>query len=1652
MKLYRDTNNDGKPDGQPIATTTTATDGSYLFAALNQGSYIVEVVPPANYLSSTGSNARSSGAYEAAPDPDDDIDNDDNGTTSNSVVRSATVTLLPGNEPAFDHASGSSANPTVDVGLFRPLSLGNLVWEDIDNDGLVGNNEAGIDGITVNLYFDANANGTLDTSEATAVATTVTSDGGYYLFDHLIPGNYLVELDASNFADAAVLDGYASSTGANANSGAFETAPDADDNPTDSDDNGSVDGPRLGASGTIRSALVTLTLDSEPENESDLGNDGSGSAIDSNSNLTVDFGVFKLLSLGNLVWEDLNNNGTVDDNERGISGVTVVLYQDRNEDGTPDGDALATTTTDDSGNYLFTELWPGNYLVVIPESNRNTGNPLEDYNSSTGGSSEPAPDVDSDDDDNDDNGSESATLGVASEPVTLTPQSEPVDDGDTDSDTNLTVDFGFYQGASLGDYVWYDTNTDGIQDAAETGLSGVTVELYTPGDDGIAGTDDDVLVDSTVTSGDGAYGFTALDPGDYFVVFTPPTGHVFSPQNEGNDTASDSDAALDTGITAITTLVSGENDPTWDAGLYQLAGLGNYVWEDLDADGIQDRNESGIAGVTVHLYADENQDGTPDGAALLSTTTDDGGYYAFTDLEPGSYIVEFVTPDGYVVSNADQGSNDATDSDADSTNGRTTTITLAANETNPTLDAGFYQLASLGDRVWLDRNVDGLQDSDEVGISGVTVNLYTNDGTLVGSTSTDTRGFYAFTDVIPGSYIVEFVTPADYLITRINRSRDDSSDSDANRTSGRTGVVVLTSGEHDPTLDAGLYQLASIGDRVWLDTNANGIQDSGEIGVARVIVALYQGDGTLVGITFTDADGNYTFTNLLPGDYYVTFVPPSGYNISPPNAGTNDAADSDADPTTGATTVTTLDPGEDDMTWDIGLFGAASLGDYIWLDQDGDGTQDATEPGIEAVTVNLYQDSNEDNVADGTPIATTTTGATGYYQFTDLAPGSYIVEFITPEDYFLTNPDQGDDNAADSDADITTGQTMSVTLVVNQHDPTIDAGMYQPGWIGDYVWLDENVNGIQDSGEPAMSNITVNLYDTTGNLISTTTTNDTGFYQFIDLTPGGYIVEFIAPDGYGLTHANQGSDEAVDSNANTTDGRSDVVLLTSGEHNLDIDAGMTELASLVDRVWLDENGNGQQDNNEPGFTGVIVNLYDADGNLIDTTTTDADGNYAFTNLLPGDYYIEYTIPDGYETSTPENGDTSESPDGSTIVQTPIITLLPGENRLDKPIGLIESDGVGVSIDKTVSLATIAPNQIVTYTLTIRNTSDSVRLSPVKVIDTLEDGLTYVDGSASPQQPDVNGQILTWSDISDGAGMAAGEERVITFLASVSEDVGVYVNRADVEGTYPGGTVTDSDDVSLVVTDPMVEVNKGIVTPGFVNGVITFTISITNTGPSTLDIVPLTDRFFGPIDYIGGDPVADIVDQDNQVIAWNDLTETFGKDLAPGEAFHLNTAFRLSETSDQEEEITNIAEVTGAEDSFNNLASDRSDSVATTTPPSQPTAIQLLNFSATQQAQGVAIRWATGAEINTWGFHLLRSNDGSRASAVHVTSELIRSEGQRNSGAQYSWFDSTAVPGTTYTYWLQEVELDGSLIEYGPISTTQGSTSQQHSFFLPLIVR
>ena len=334
--------------GQVIATTTSTTTGEYVFDNLFPGDYIVQfIAPDTNPVSSTTDF-----------DNDDQTDDNDNGVQQDTdgdgltdgLVQSNVVTLTPAGEPTGDpgleQTPDNFGDNTIDFGLIPLVSVGSTVFIDDNNNGVQDPGEEGIDskGKTVTLEL-------VDANSGQVVATTTTTADGSYLFDNLLPGDYFIQFIAPDTAPVSSTTDF-----------------DADDQ-VDGNDNGTqqdTDGDGL-TDGLITSNVFTLSPNDEPTGEPGT-NGGKDGSDDDNGDMTIDFGLVRLVSVGSTVFLDDNNNGVQDPGEDGLDakGKTVTLELLDAES----GQVVATTTTTEDGSYLFDNLLPGDYFIQFeaPES------------------------------------------------------------------------------------------------------------------------------------------------------------------------------------------------------------------------------------------------------------------------------------------------------------------------------------------------------------------------------------------------------------------------------------------------------------------------------------------------------------------------------------------------------------------------------------------------------------------------------------------------------------------------------------------------------------------------------------------------------------------------------------------------------------------------------------------------------------------------------------------------------------------------------------------------------------------------------------------------------------------------------------------------------------------------------------------------------------------------------------------------------------------------------------------------------------------------------------------------------------------------------------------------------------------------------------
>ena len=187
------------------------------------------------------------------------------------------------------------------------------------------------------------------------------------------------------------------------------------------------------------------------------------------------------------------------------------------------------------------------------------------------------------------------------------------------------------------------------------------------------------------------------------------------------------------------------------------------------------------------------------------------------------------------------------------------------------------------------------------------------------------------------------------------------------------------------------------------------------------------------------------------------------------------------------------------------------------------------------------------------------------------------------------------------------------------------------------IWLDANANGIQDTGEIGLADITINLFDTNQTLIDTTTSDSSALYQFNNLTLGDYYLELVIPDDYIVSHQHQGDDTTLDSDINPLTGQTTTFTPTIND-NLDWDAGLYQLSSISGQVWSDINSDGIQQNTEDKLSGWAVFIDSNQDGVLNqgelSALTDEAGRYQFSGLKPGEYSIAQVLATNYEQAYP----------------------------------------------------------------------------------------------------------------------------------------------------------------------------------------------------------------------------------------------------------------------------------------------------------------------------------------------------------------------------------------------------------------------------------
>lgn len=951
LTVFQDSNGDGKRgdydrgvpgievtllEGEtPLDSTSTDSDGKAALYA-RAGRYTVRVTLPAGYGISDGS------------------------------VQSRTVDL----DVSF--ATGEEEALTLAV---APVgALGGRVFEDMDNDGIMGDGDPGVAGVTVRI--EGNRTGT--------VREITTDETGEYLFDFLPDDMYTISAtlpEGMLYARYSQTGGDLRSifTGSNItrefpvrdaarvmdkNIGVVENGVISGVAFLDLNYNGRLDEGEPGYAGVTVEALRGSGSESQGKTETGedgafrleglrggdyqlraiLPDDGSifsvtaegaasevnrfeqrstrreftigGLTLGSGGETTALVGVARIASVSGVVFEDAGYDGVLGEEDKRLSGIRVYAVD-------ASGQSVADAATNSRGEYTLTGLMPGVYTVEVQ---RNAGYGFTRLRPAEDGGSHVTALV--------------GEMGVTAEM-------------DIAMGEALTgVNAGMLPASTVSGVFFHDVNDNGLRDENEIGMLGAEVRLVS----------EDGEIDLTQTpTEDGTYFFDGVMPGRYTLHYLLGEHREMAKVVEGGNTVAHDGPDTVYGPFEV---VMGEALTLPVAGAVTLGNFSGAVFEDLNANGQWDEGEKALAGAAVTLTPDRT------GIEAAQAVTGADGAFDLEGLRPAGYTLTVALPEGYIFSCPLEGL-------AFGTLGEQSLVCAWQTLTDRTDKAiGAVKPGSISGVIWLDENEDGTRGEGELLMSGVSLELVDErGGTVVKRTASTDQGF-RFDNVRPGAYTVRLTLP-----DQSSPAADSASTFVANGLRMTQTGVTVEAGEDVDGLTTGLVSATSVAGRLYLDENG------ARTPLAGVTVSLYKGGELSPLMTvLTDDSGRYRFDGLWPADYYLEAGLPSGtifVRPDDPNYESGASAVTASGEGAGTSELFYLHMSQHRLDMDVIYIKPARVGDLAWLDENGNGLVDEGEPGIPGITVQLLQ--------DGEAVYETVTDAYGYYLFTDVYPGAYTL-------------------------------------------------------------------------------------------------------------------------------------------------------------------------------------------------------------------------------------------------------------------------------------------------------------------------------------------------------------------------------------------------------------------------------------------------------------------------------------------------------------------------------------------------------------------------------------------------------------------------------------------------------------------------------------
>ena len=413
-------------------------------------------------------------------------------------------------------------------------------------------------------------------------------------------------------------------------------------------------------------------------------------------------------------------------------------------------------------------------------------------------------------------------------------------------------------------------------------------------------------------------------------------------------------------------------------GALTLGRIDGTAYLDHNGDGVFTAEEETTDGLTVTL--------TPSRAELeeITVTAGEDGRFTLDALRPDEYTLTVNCANHYVLSRTDALALPLTAGKES----QSVKLPVEMGAVWSGQNVGTVMPASVSGKLWLDENNNGLFDVGEQTPAGYQVTVTDEwNGKVFDTLRTDEEGRFATSGMIPGSFTLSFQLDENTIAPKAGNS-------DFREENGKLMItgLQLAENENREGLLLGIVRYTSIGGNVWIDKGE-------EItSLAGALITLKDGEGNELRTQTTSGNGSYLFDKLMPGIYQLEAMMPEGcVVIEPGDRRLNEGQISVLTETlnrNGSSDLIDLKMGQDQKQMNIGCVLPGRIGDFCWLDLDGDGLQGMNEPGIPNVRITLTR--------DGMTVAETVTDQYGFYRFNDLYPAEYTIEVDVPDEVKMT--------------------------------------------------------------------------------------------------------------------------------------------------------------------------------------------------------------------------------------------------------------------------------------------------------------------------------------------------------------------------------------------------------------------------------------------------------------------------------------------------------------------------------------------------------------------------------------------------------------------------------------------------------------------------